>query len=224
MGRAGGPVTTRLAYYLGVSYRRKRVDADLQAAATQFSGRVLDVGGGRRRGAFRPPAGVRWIVADLDRAHGPHVGADIQALPFRDGAFDAVKVTEVFEHVPDVARALSECRRVLRPGGCLVATVPFLERLHGDPGDYARYTRSMWERLLAQAGLRPLTIEAQGGYFTHLAGLLRFLVLRAPRALRWAGYCAFPLLDLLVKIDGSPRVRRSEFASFVGGYLIIATR
>lgn len=217
-------MSTGLAYYLGVSYRRKRVDADLAAVASLFAGRVLDVGGARQRGAFRPPAGARWIVADIDGARAPHVGADIQALPFREAAFDAVKATEVLEHVPDAARALAECRRVLRPGGRLVITAPFLERLHGDPGDYARYTRSMWERLLAQAGMQIITIREQGGYFTHLAGLLRFLVLRAPRLLRWAGYCAFPLLDLLARLDASPRARRSELAAFVGGYLIVAER
>lgn len=213
-----------LPYYLGVSYRRKRVDADLAAATAHFTGRVLDVGGARQRGAFRRPAGARWVVADIERGFRPDVGADVQALPFRDAVFDAIKATELLEHVPDVARALGECRRVLRPGGHLVITAPFLERLHGDPGDYSRYTRSMWERLLAAADLKPVTIDEQGGYFTHLAGLLRFLVLRAPRPLRWAGYGFFPLLDLMTRLDASPRARRSEFAAFVGGYLIVAER
>lgn len=213
-----------LPYYLGVSYRRKRVDADMAAATAHFTGRVLDVGGARQRGAFRRPAGARWVVADIERGFRPDVGADVQALPFRDAVFDAIKATELLEHVPDVARALGECRRVLRPGGHLVITAPFLERLHGDPGDYSRYTRSMWERLLAAADLKPVTIDEQGGYFTHLAGLLRFLVLRAPRPLRWAGYGFFPLLDLMTRLDASPRARRSDFAAFVGGYLIVAER
>jgi SAM-dependent methyltransferase len=217
-------VKSGFSYYLGVSYRRKRVDADLAAATAHFTGRVLDVGGARQRGAFRRPAGARWVVADIERGFRPDVGADVQALPFRDAVFDAIKATELLEHVPDVARALGECRRVLRPGGHLVITAPFLERLHGDPGDYSRYTRSMWERLLAAADLKPVTIDEQGGYFTHLAGLLRFLVLRAPRPLRWAGYGFFPLLDLMTRLDASPRARRSEFAAFVGGYLIVAER
>lgn len=212
-----------LAGYVGVSYRRRLVDADLAAVAAELQGRVLDVGGGRRRGRFRPPAGARWIVADADAARAD-VGADVTALPFRDGSFDAIKATELLEHVPDVPAALAECRRVLRPGGRLVATVPFLERVHADPGDYARYTASMWERLLAGAGLRSLTIAPQGGYFTVLAGMLRFLVQRAPRPLRWAGYASFPVLDLLARLDRSPRVQRSELAAFVGGYLILAEK
>lgn len=213
-----------LAYYLGVSYRRKRLDADLAARAELFTGTVLDVGGGRRRGLFRPPAGAVWIEADLDPAKRPRVVADVQALPFRERVFDAVKATEILEHVADVARALAECRRVLRPGGSLVITAPFLERLHGDPHDYARYTQRMWERLCGEAGLSVVAVAPQGGYFTHLAGLLRFLILKSPAGLRHLGYCAFPLLDLLARLDGTAPVRRSEFASFVGGYLVIATR
>jgi len=215
-------VTARLDYYLGVSYRRKRVDADLAALAHHFHGRVLDVGGARRRGRFRPSAGACWVVADL--AGGADVRADIVALPFRSGAFDAVKATEVLEHVPDPAGALRECARVLHAGGHLVVTVPFLERLHGDPDDYARFTETMWTRLLVEAGLRPVRIAPQGGYFTHLAGLVRFLVLRAPPGVRHLGYGLFPFLDLLARLDATARVQRSEFASFVGGYLIVATR
>jgi SAM-dependent methyltransferase len=215
-------VTSRLDYYLGVSYRRKRVDADLGSVAHHFRGRVLDIGGSRRRGRFRPPAGARWVVADL--AGDCDVRADVAALPFRARVFDAVKATEVLEHVPDPAAALRECARVLDTGGHLVLTVPFLERIHGDPGDYARFTDTMWTRLLDEAALKTVHIAPQGGYFTHLAGLLRFLVLRAPAGVRHAGYALFPLLDLLARLDAVPRVRRSPFASFVGGYLIVARR
>jgi SAM-dependent methyltransferase len=213
-----------LAYYLGTSYRRKRVDEDLESVVSLFTGRVLDVGGARRRGRFRPPTVDRWLVADLTPALRPDVAADVAALPFRDGAFDAIKITEVLEHVPDPARALAECRRVLRARGHLVISAPFLERLHGDPSDYGRYTEAMWRRLLQAARLEPLSIEPQGGYFTHLAGLLRFLILRAPAGVRHVGYCVFPALDLMARLDRSRRVVDSDFSAFVGGYLIVATR
>ena len=217
-------MSSRLSVYLGTSYRRRLIDADLDALTGRFSGRVLDVGGGRRRGRFQAPAAARWVVADVSAAGSPHVRADVQALPFRDAAFDAIKITEVLEHVPDTAAALRECRRVLRPGGRLVATAPFLERLHGDPYDYARYTEAMWRRLLAESGLTADSVTPQGGYFTQLAGMLRFLVQRAPAGLRHAGYALFPLFDLLARIDRLASVRRSELSSFVGGYLITATR
>jgi SAM-dependent methyltransferase len=217
-------VTSRLAIYLGTSYRRRLIDADLETVKERFKGRVLDIGGGRRRGRFRTPTDACWIVVDVSSAGRPHVRADVQALPFGDDSFDAIKITEVLEHVPDTAAALRECCRVLRPGGRLVATAPFLEHLHGDPQDYARYTDIMWRRLLAESGLTPDSVTPQGGFFTHLASMIRFLIQRAPTGLRHVGYLSFPLLDLLTLIDRTSRARSSELASFVGGYLIVATR
>lgn len=52
---------------------------------------------------------------------------DVQCLSYRDASFDLVTHTEVFEHVPDDARAFAELARVLRRGGTMIFTVP----LHG---------------------------------------------------------------------------------------------
>lgn len=49
---------------------------------------------------------------------------DIQRLTFADGSFDICTSTEVFEHVADDARGFGEIRRVLRPDGIFVFTVP----------------------------------------------------------------------------------------------------
>lgn len=81
-----------------------------------------------------------------------------------------------------------------------------------------------YRRQRVDAALKPVRIAPQGGYFTDLAGQLRFLVQRAPAGLRHLGYALFPFLDLLARLDTLPRVRRSPFAAFVGGYLIVARR
>ena len=52
---------------------------------------------------------------------------DVQALTYGDGSFDLCTSTEVFEHVPDDRKGFREIRRVLRPGGRLVFTVPLTE-------------------------------------------------------------------------------------------------
>ena len=52
---------------------------------------------------------------------------DVQRLTFAAGAFDVCTSTEVFEHVPDDRRAFAEVRRVLRPGGRLVFSVPIAD-------------------------------------------------------------------------------------------------
>ena len=51
-------------------------------------------------------------------------------MPFRDGVFDTVVVCDTLEHVVDDRGALGECRRVLVPGGVVVATVPQSDHLY----------------------------------------------------------------------------------------------
>ncbi|MGH8090351.1 MAG: class I SAM-dependent methyltransferase, partial [Rudaea sp.] len=52
---------------------------------------------------------------------------DAQNLSYADASFDLVTHTEVLEHVADDARAFVELRRVLRPGGLMLFTVPLHE-------------------------------------------------------------------------------------------------
>lgn len=52
---------------------------------------------------------------------------DARRLKFADGVFATVFANCVVEHIPDLPRVLAESRRVLRPGGALIATVPLIE-------------------------------------------------------------------------------------------------
>lgn len=56
---------------------------------------------------------------------------DIHAMTFQTAAFDAVICIEVLEHVADPFQAVREIKRVLRPGGRLLLTTPFLAPYHG---------------------------------------------------------------------------------------------
>jgi SAM-dependent methyltransferase len=53
---------------------------------------------------------------------------DLSNLPYANGSFDLVVASEVLEHVPEIRKALGEIRRVVRPGGKIVITVPLHSR------------------------------------------------------------------------------------------------
>jgi 2-polyprenyl-3-methyl-5-hydroxy-6-metoxy-1,4-benzoquinol methylase len=99
--------------------------------------RVLEIGCGL--GAFAnylAEAGATVVAADFSPAAvayasrllaprgGTAVVADVQDLPFEDGAFDLVISLDTLEHVPRPSVGLAELVRVTRPGGRLVITTP----------------------------------------------------------------------------------------------------
>src|SRR2546422_4554883 len=99
---------------------------------------VLDLG--CRDGALTQAyAGGNEIVgADADRealAEAQKLGietrwADLdEPLPFEDASFDVVVAGELLEHLRDPRRLVDEARRVLRPAGTFVASVPNAYRL-----------------------------------------------------------------------------------------------
>jgi SAM-dependent methyltransferase len=100
--------------------------------------RVLDLG--CRDGALTQAyaSGNEIVGVDADRdalAEAEKLGietqwADLdQPLDFPDASFDVVVAGEVLEHLRDPARTLDETRRVLRPGGTLVGSVPNAYRM-----------------------------------------------------------------------------------------------
>ncbi len=83
--------------------------------------------------------------------------ADAMNLPFEDASFDVIVALDILEHLPDDAAALNHFRRVLKPGGYVIATVPAYQSLWSSHDvalmHYRRYVaREMRDRFVA-AGL-----------------------------------------------------------------------
>ncbi|GLH76756.1 hypothetical protein SSBR45G_16640 [Bradyrhizobium sp. SSBR45G] len=69
---------------------------------------------------------ARRFQADTEQPAGLRFDqiATIESLPFSDGSFDGVLCASVLEYVPDVAGALREIHRVLRPDGLVLLSIP----------------------------------------------------------------------------------------------------
>jgi len=69
-------------------------------------------------------AAARHVTADFDRGDCD-LRLDMGAMPMvPDAGFDVVIACDVLEHVPDDRAAFRELRRILRPGGLAILTVP----------------------------------------------------------------------------------------------------
>lgn len=81
-------------------------------------------------------------VINIDAAaFGPvSVVADAADLPFRDACADTVIAVSLLEHCPDPDVVIREMIRVLKPGGYVYCSLPFLYPVHGSPSDYVRFT------------------------------------------------------------------------------------
>ena len=62
-------------------------------------------------------------------------------MPFADHSFDAVFSFSVLEHVKDPFKCAAEIERVLKPGGIIYSSVPFLIPVHGYPHHYYNMTQ-----------------------------------------------------------------------------------
>jgi ubiquinone/menaquinone biosynthesis C-methylase UbiE len=104
------------------------------------------------------------------------VAADATALPFEDGAFDAVHAHALLEHLPRRAEAVAEMQRVLAPGGVVgVASPDWGGFLLAPPDDAAQAALEAYQRLMRDHGADPLVGRRLGSLLAE-AGLHRVSV------------------------------------------------
>ena len=116
-----------------------RIKLDKKVAPYASSGKTLEVG------ACGNPSYRQYfpnrIGIDLKEGPGVDLVATVYELPFADATFDLVLCLVVLEHLEDPKRAIAEMSRVLRPGGKILVSVPFLLPIHDAPNDFWRFTK-----------------------------------------------------------------------------------
>ena len=139
------------------------------------SGRTLDelTRYGRATGTEINPDG---LSAARDRGHEAHQ-APVEQLPFEDARFDLVTCLDVIEHIDDDVAALRELRRVTKPDGHAVITVPAHPRLwsrHDEVnGHRRRYTRASLSTAAENAGWRVIRLTGFNVVYLAPAALVR---------------------------------------------------
>jgi SAM-dependent methyltransferase len=156
-------------------------------------------------------------------------GALPDEMPFGDDRFDLVVLLDVLEHVDEDQAALHRVRKLMRPGGCLMLTVPafpFLWSAHDEVHEHKRrYTRGDLVQQVGAAGIRVTRASYFNSWLFPLVAAVRLggrVVAHnavadlsvPPNALNWA----------LTKVMASERHTMSRFSHPVGVSLLLQGR
>lgn len=109
--------------------------------------------------------GVDWQHSFHDKENVDIIADLTKKLPFDNDYADTIVSFQVMEHLPEPSFFLSECNRILKSGGCLFLTVPFMWQVHEEPFDYYRYTRYGLEYLLRKNGFAEIEIKENTGFW-----------------------------------------------------------
>jgi SAM-dependent methyltransferase len=156
---------------------RAPLAAWLRAEAAHADGKlVLDVGCGDK--PYYPFFACASEYIGVDVSHpGAELRGPVESLPVDDASFDFVLCTQVLEHADDPAQAVRELRRVVKPGGRVLASTHGVQVYHPDPVDLWRWTHEGLRRLFADnAEWSSLTVAPAMGTTASVAMIVGLYV------------------------------------------------
>jgi len=133
------------------------------------------------------------VCVDWENSLHPGMYVDYECdlaseLPFRDGEFDTLILSDVLEHILKPDTLWKEISRILSPGGIAFVNTPFFYCLHEIPNDYFRYTEFVLKHFAETNGFKILILRSIGGtpeilgdifakHFIHIPMIGRFLAI-----------------------------------------------
>lgn len=148
-------------------YKRKPGISCLRAleyeklAEARIQGRVIDVGGGKNSlYSDMLPAGIDYDSLNIDPKIEPtFLIVPDEKFPIADNVYDTCICLNTLEHVYDARFVLDEIFRIMKPGGVVHISIPFIFRVHGHPDDYFRGTSSWWRETLSRVGFSETQLQ-----------------------------------------------------------------
>lgn len=171
---------------------------------------ILDVGcGGAWLAGALTPKGRKVISMDISTgnptralqevAQATHYGlvADVYALPFAPNSLDCIVAAEIIEHVPDPASFLECLMKVLKPGGTLIVTTPYDEKIHYSLCIHCnqRTPHNAHLHSFTEATLKQLLPAGSSTVQTKVTNSKLLVNLRLQKLLQFLPFSAWDLLD-----------------------------
>ena len=212
-------------FYQPAYFIRKGLYESVKSLAPLLKGQVLDFGCGAKPYKELFTNATSYIGLDIEVSGHDHANEQVdvyydgKVIPFDNGSFDNVFATEVFEHIFNIDEVLPEIKRVLKTGGQLLITCPFVCPEHEKPYDYARYTSFGIRHLLEKHGFRIKEQIKTGNYIEATAQVqmyfLNYMLPKKPvvlhRILHQFFILPIILSTSLLNIVLPKRIKRDDF-------------
>jgi SAM-dependent methyltransferase len=136
-----------------------------EAARRPHPYRVLDVGCGvKPYYPFFEPYASEYVGVDVVENPAADLQGAVESLPVEDASFDLVLCIQVLEHADDPAQGVRELRRVVAPGGAVLASTHGVQVYHPAPVDLWRWTHAGLDRLFREnAAWSSLSVRPSSG-------------------------------------------------------------
>lgn len=185
--------------YRGKTIARTLFNLEISKHAANIGGTVVDLGGGKspsyeRFWQIKPD---KFIRVDINEKAEPDIVADLnKPLPFSDNFADVVFLFNVIYILEKPEQILKEIHRVLKSGGKLFLTSPFIFNEAKEPVDYWRFTGQGLEKIVKESGFNNFFIEPVGERFSAAVYLISPFLFFWP--IKFAFYCLALLFDKMI--------------------------
>lgn len=138
-------------------------------------GRVLDLGAGKAKyKEILRKNSTDYIACDEKKNKNIDKICDVTNLVFASESFDTIISNQVFEHIPNPFLVAGEIKKVLKSGGHVIITAPFMIPFHPDPKDNFRFSKEGLEEIFKSQGFEIIESGIYGGFFMVLSEMLHF--------------------------------------------------
>ena len=149
-----------------------------------LSGQGIDLSGypdSQYHKLLRKEGDVKIVYANLHSPREDMLCIDLEKpFPVESDSQDFLLLMNVLEHLFGYRKCLSECFRVLKPGGRLIGVTPFLSPVHLVPDDIVRLTESSYHKIFNELSFSEINVEPIGFGSWHSASSSNSLKTRSP--------------------------------------------
>jgi SAM-dependent methyltransferase len=193
-------------------------------------GRLLDLGCGKVPfyDAYRQYVSENTCVDWANTVHkNDHLDFEVdltKELPFADGEFDTIVLSDVLEHIPEPDLLCREMARVLASQGKLLMNVPFYYWLHEQPHDFYRYTEFALRRFMERSGMQVLQLQAIAGAPEIVVDVFAKNIVRVPVVGAPVAMLSQWIAATVARTSLGRRLSADTSSKFPLGYFLVAEK